>query len=78
MKNHYSGKTQKRFFVYIMDYNDPKKLYKIVPFGNSEKAHLFLERILKEGIKAKLKTRIVDLGEEYKEFGGVGKWISKD
>lgn len=77
MKNHYSGKKQKRFLVIIMDYHDSSKVFKTVPFGNPEKAKSFRQKLLNEGVKTKLKTKRVDLGKEFKEYGAVGKWVSK-
>lgn len=61
-----------------MNYNNPAEIFKTVAFGNSERANSFRQKLLNAGVKTKLKIKRIDLGEEFKEYGAVGKWILKD
>ena len=50
---------EKKYIVVIMDYFDPKKVFKSIVFGNQKRAESFYQKLLKEGVKVKFKQELI-------------------
>ncbi len=62
MKNHWSGKKVKRFYVWIDDWAEP------YIFGKGRSAQNFMEKMRVRGHIVKVKAKRIDLGQEYRAW----------